>query len=175
MLFPCARLKGRFSRLAHCVKNHGSGRLWLITKILWYVVRSPYTDTLCLTKVRRQNYFECRGGVCMQCWSCNTRLDLPTGVLSRSASCTACAAYLRCCRMCRFYDPHAANQCLEPLAQEVSRKDESNFCDYFALEKSAKGSQDEVLTNPAAHKAKQDLARVFGAFDQKEEGKTHTK
>ncbi|MEO1766178.1 hypothetical protein [Thiobacter aerophilum] len=66
--------------------------------------------------------------VCVRCGAALDDLPLP---LSRLAQCPACRAPLHTCRMCRFYDPSAARQCLEPVAEEVRDKDQANFCGYF--------------------------------------------
>jgi hypothetical protein len=64
------------------------------------------------------------------CYNCKTKISL-AGQPSRSQTCPQCAAYLRCCRNCRFYDPQAHNQCREPQAEWVKDKEMANFCDYF--------------------------------------------
>ena len=38
---------------------------------------------------------------------------------------------LRCCRQCKFYDPHAYNECKEVSAERVIDKERANFCEYF--------------------------------------------
>ena len=46
--------------------------------------------------------------------------------------CSKCGADLHICLNCRFYDPHAANQCREPAIPEaVKDKERRNLCEYF--------------------------------------------
>ncbi|MFQ5824559.1 MAG: hypothetical protein ACE5JB_10930 [bacterium] len=66
----------------------------------------------------------------MQCYNCHTTIAIDRQP-SRNQTCPKCAAYLRCCRNCRFYDPMAHNQCREPQAEWVKDKEMANFCDYF--------------------------------------------
>jgi hypothetical protein len=68
------------------------------------------------------------------CWKCGVSLgeifSLPLG---RNDSCPSCRAELCVCRLCHFYDPTVANQCREPIAEQVSNKERANFCGYFQL------------------------------------------
>ncbi|MDZ7269259.1 MAG: hypothetical protein ONB48_17065 [candidate division KSB1 bacterium] len=66
----------------------------------------------------------------MQCYSCGTEILLE-GKPGRRDTCPKCAAYLHCCRNCRFYDVNAHHQCREPQAEWVQDKEMGNFCDYF--------------------------------------------
>lgn len=67
----------------------------------------------------------------LDCWKCGASLADLSLPLGRADSCLACRADLHVCRMCRFYDVTKANQCAEPVAEPVSRKDRANFCGYF--------------------------------------------
>lgn len=67
------------------------------------------------------------------CWKCGVvqrDLLLP---LERLAECPSCRAQLHVCRMCVYFDPAAAQQCREPVAEAVADKDRANFCGYFQL------------------------------------------
>jgi len=66
----------------------------------------------------------------MHCYSCKTEVKLE-GKPGRRDTCPKCAAYLHCCRNCRFYDVNAHHQCREPQAEFVQDKEMGNFCDYF--------------------------------------------
>jgi hypothetical protein len=66
----------------------------------------------------------------MICYKCHTEVAL-TKKAARQETCPKCLAYLHCCRNCRFYDPGAHNQCLEPQADWIKDKEMGNFCDYF--------------------------------------------
>lgn len=65
-----------------------------------------------------------------RCYFCRTELELGRTV-GRQESCPACGRDLHICLNCRFHDPGAYNECLEPQAERVLVKDRSNFCDYF--------------------------------------------
>lgn len=68
------------------------------------------------------------------CHSCGKELSFEDGALiSRSEECPHCAASVRCCVMCRFYDPSAYNNCREPVAERILDSTKANYCDYFKL------------------------------------------
>ena len=51
--------------------------------------------------------------------------------LRRLDVCKSCNAELHVCKMCVEYDTSYAKHCREPIAEEVRKKDEANFCDFF--------------------------------------------
>ena len=65
-----------------------------------------------------------------QCWNCGRTYEAPDRV-TRESECPHCAAYLRTCRNCQFYDVNAPNQCREPQADLQADKEVANACDYF--------------------------------------------
>jgi len=65
------------------------------------------------------------------CWKCGASLAVLTLPLRRLDVCKACNAELHVCKMCVDYDTSYAKHCREPTAEEVRRKDEANFCDFF--------------------------------------------
>ena len=65
------------------------------------------------------------------CWKCGASLDEVPFPLSRYAECLACRSELHVCRMCRFYDVRLAQDCAEPIAEEVKDKTRANFCELF--------------------------------------------
>ncbi len=65
------------------------------------------------------------------CWKCGASLDEVPMPLSRLAECLSCRAELHVCRMCRFYNVSLAQDCSEPMAEEVKDKGRANFCEYF--------------------------------------------
>ena len=67
------------------------------------------------------------------CYHCGKELDLPAGVVGRSAECVHCRADVRCCYNCIHYDKASYNECNEPMAERVVDKTKANFCDYFSL------------------------------------------
>lgn len=65
------------------------------------------------------------------CWKCNASLAALSLPLRRLDACKSCNAELHVCKMCVEYDVSYAKHCREPVAEEVRKKDEANFCDYF--------------------------------------------
>lgn len=91
------------------------------------------------------------------CWKCGASLrDLPLP-LSRMAECPQCKAEQHVCRMCRFYAPHTTRQCSEIRAEEVIKKDQANYCDWF---KPRPGAFD-ARTQAKAASAKSKLDALF--------------
>jgi hypothetical protein len=67
----------------------------------------------------------------LACWRCGTSLAALSLPLRRLDVCKACNAELHVCKMCVEYDRSYAKHCKEPIAEEVRKKDEANFCDFF--------------------------------------------
>ena len=67
----------------------------------------------------------------LQCWKCGASLAALALPLGRRDACPSCRAELHVCRLCRFFDPRVAQQCREPLAEDVRDKARANFCGYF--------------------------------------------
>ena len=65
------------------------------------------------------------------CWKCGASLDEVPKPISRYAECLECRAELHVCRLCRFYDTSVAQDCREPMADEVKDKTRANFCEFF--------------------------------------------
>ena len=65
------------------------------------------------------------------CWRCQGSLDAVPQPFARAAECPHCNADLHVCKLCRFFDASARRGCKEPVADEVTDKDRSNFCGYF--------------------------------------------
>jgi ribosome-binding protein aMBF1 (putative translation factor) len=94
----------------------------------------------------------------LRCWKCGADLAALTLPLSRRDECARCRAELHVCRMCVEYDTQVAKHCREPIAEEVSDKQQANFCDFFRPSPSA-----WVAPNTAAvDQARADLERLFG-------------
>ncbi|HXG18909.1 MAG TPA: hypothetical protein VNN62_07535 [Methylomirabilota bacterium] len=66
------------------------------------------------------------------CHRCQRALHFLDRV-GRRDTCPDCGADLHCCLNCLFYDPHYANACREPNADNVLNKEAGNFCEYFAF------------------------------------------
>lgn len=68
----------------------------------------------------------------LKCYHCAKEIPFKEGQdIGRSEDCPSCHASLRCCRMCKFYDKSAYNECREPMADRVLDKEKANFCDFF--------------------------------------------
>lgn len=76
------------------------------------------------------------------CYKCSTALSLPSGEVSRGASCDKCSTDVRCCKNCRHYDTSSYNDCRERQAERVLDKERSNMCDYFQLAHDRKGGSE---------------------------------
>jgi len=92
------------------------------------------------------------------CWKCGASIEALPLPLSRLAACDGCGADLHSCKMCSFYDTGVSNQCREPIADVVSRKEVSNFCGYFQL----KANAYQTSSQEAALAAKATLSDLFG-------------
>ena len=66
----------------------------------------------------------------MQCVFCRGVVNAGDHI-SRTETCPQCGRDLRCCKQCKFYDPHAYNDCREVAAERIVDKERANFCDYF--------------------------------------------
>jgi len=78
----------------------------------------------------------------MGCAFCQGEIDLKTKI-GRSDTCPGCGHDLRCCKQCKFYDPHAYNACREVSADRIVDKDRANFCDYYLFRDSPLGVVDK--------------------------------
>lgn len=73
----------------------------------------------------------------MNCAFCGEIINVKDRV-NRASTCRKCGRDLRCCKQCKFYDPHAYNDCREVSAERVVDKERANFCEYFVLKGSSK-------------------------------------
>lgn len=72
--------------------------------------------------------------------------------------CSACTAYLHCCKNCRFHDPNAHNQCRIPTTEWVGDRAGANFCDEFEF-----ADRDEATAEDQEHnRARATLERLLG-------------
>ena len=92
------------------------------------------------------------------CHFCGVALD-PKMRIVRDTTCPECTRDLHACLQCRFYDPHAHNQCREPQAEWVTDRERRNFCDYFSLNTSAAGRRAGPNREQAARSK---LDQLFG-------------
>lgn len=68
------------------------------------------------------------------CWKCGNALADILLPLPRLAECPRCRAELHVCRMCTFFDPAAAQQCREPVADPITDRQRANFCGYYQID-----------------------------------------
>ena len=119
------------------------------------------------------------------CWRCQGSLDAVPQPFARAAECPHCNADLHVCKLCRFFDASARRGCKEPVADEVTDKDRSNFCGYFeptaanvggpAAQDAAARSEleslfgltpgDAAASPTSADAARSELGKLFGQDD----------
>ncbi|NOX42230.1 MAG: hypothetical protein GXP19_00615 [Gammaproteobacteria bacterium] len=97
------------------------------------------------------------------CWKCGESLSSLLTPFNRHDECPACKLDVHVCRMCKFYDARSNNSCREPVAEDVSNKERSNFCDYFKAQPAVYDKE----RDSAAQKARAELEMLFGS-DQKD-------
>jgi len=90
----------------------------------------------------------------MNCAFCGEEISI-AGKVSRNDSCPHCSRDLRCCKQCKFYDPHAYNECREVLAERIVDKERANICEYFVMLGSSQGKMNR------AQEAKKALEALF--------------
>jgi hypothetical protein len=61
------------------------------------------------------------------------------------------------CKLCVEYDTSYAKHCKEPTAEEVRKKDEANFCDFFKPKPGAYVAKDKT----EAERSKSALDALF--------------
>jgi len=77
----------------------------------------------------------------MNCAFCGEKLNIEGKVMRRD-TCTQCGRDLRCCAQCKFYDPHAYNDCREVMAERIADNARANTCEYYVLKGSSGGTGD---------------------------------
>lgn len=88
------------------------------------------------------------------CWNCSKSYE-PPDLVTRATECPHCAAYLRCCRNCEFYQPGLRNDCREPQADLQPDKEVANACDYFRV-------ATQIKPKGKGGKSKSDFDSLFG-------------
>lgn len=69
-----------------------------------------------------------------RCYNCSTMLanGLTDGNDANwQANCPKCGAALHCCKQCAHFEPSTRFQCLKPVPQRISPKDQANTCELF--------------------------------------------
>lgn len=82
------------------------------------------------------------------CYACHKPTGLSAGQkISLKEECPYCYASIHCCKMCKFYDITAYNECRESSADRIVEKEKANFCDYFILKGGSddEGKDDDLL------------------------------
>ena len=99
------------------------------------------------------------------CWKCGGRLQELLLSLARHEECPHCRAQLH---VCLYFDAAAAQQCREPVAENVSDKQRANFCGYFQINPQACAG----LLDQAADSRKLDALFGDGASGEASETST---
>lgn len=94
----------------------------------------------------------------LACYRCGASLSALSLPISRRDQCPECAVDLHVCKMCVYFDTSVPSQCREEGAEDVTRKEQVNFCDWYKPSASAfdPGRATE------ADAAKDALAALFG-------------
>lgn len=80
------------------------------------------------------------------CFSCHKTIELDNYTkITRNSECPHCTASLHSCKMCKFYDRFAYNECHESNAERILEKEKANFCDYFVISDNNKSKENEKL------------------------------
>jgi hypothetical protein len=64
----------------------------------------------------------------MRCSNCGTVLQ-PNA--DPNAKCPRCAFDLHCCKQCRYFDSAARFECMQPVVEQIARKDVKNDCTLY--------------------------------------------
>lgn len=91
------------------------------------------------------------------CHTCKKELSIDRR-MGRKETCPCCGADLHCCVNCSFFDSHAAKQCREPVAELVSGKSKSNYCDFFVF---ADARPTDIFEDAAVKNARKALDSLF--------------
>ena len=68
----------------------------------------------------------------LRCFNCKKQVSVNVPV-GRRETCPHCGTDFRCCLQCNFHQSDSPDQCREPSADPVKRKDLANFCEFFEL------------------------------------------
>ena len=81
------------------------------------------------------------------------------GQPGRGERCDQCDADLRVCLNCSNYDPRAANECRDRMAEPVSDKASGTFCEQFGF---ARRVYEKKKPNSREAAAREQLKKLFG-------------
>ena len=93
----------------------------------------------------------------LNCWHCGTSLAAVPLPIGRREECPHCSVSLHVCRQCQFFDRSASKSCREPMADEVTDKEQANFCDYYRPRSGLEGALDVEAARSRAR-----LEALFG-------------
>ena len=97
----------------------------------------------------------------IRCSECSASVQF-IDQLKITETCRNCQADLHTCRNCKYFDPGAANQCMQPVTKRVDGKNTRNMCELFSpkiLVENAVEEKPESKTNDA-RKAFDDLFKI---------------
>jgi hypothetical protein len=93
----------------------------------------------------------------LSCWKCGATLEGVPMPISRLSECLSCRSELHVCRMCEFYDTSVAQDCREPMAEEIKDKTRANFCEHFYPSPELRPDPARAVSAPSA-----ELDALFG-------------
>ncbi len=94
------------------------------------------------------------------CWNCGRPTGLE-GKVTRSDACPLCLADLRACRGCRHFDPTARWQCRETIEAPITKKEKSNFCDFFQARLAVHSHNKKMTPMDSKQKKKEKFDDLF--------------
>ena len=108
------------------------------------------------------------------CWKCGQDASEHPQPLSTYAECSACGAYLHCCRTCSHWNPKLRISCEETRAEEVKDRETANFCQWFTTTSKVHQSQIESASAQAARDQLTNLFSHDGAASNVSDSRTNT-
>lgn len=96
------------------------------------------------------------------CWKCGKPIDGSIDIY-RTSLCESCGKPLHCCRNCKFYAPGQHYDCRETVDEQVTEKEEANFCEYFSVRTDFSSAGKTSASNDADKKARDAFNSLFGA------------
>lgn len=83
----------------------------------------------------------------VKCFACHKPTELEVGKkILRHEECPHCGASMHSCKMCKYYDQSAYNECRESIAERIVAKEKPNFCEFFFLIGNNEDHEDQAQT-----------------------------